>query len=76
MRCRGLPRRAVLAVLSLLAAGTGIPAQEGKSSLPVRGLHVSAPSKRDLPDLLAFVREALPREGVNTLIIEFGWRFD
>jgi hypothetical protein len=43
--------------------------------LPVRGLHLSAPRPDDLPQTLKFIREALPKEGVNTLILEFGLRY-
>jgi glycosyl hydrolase family 20 len=46
------------------------------AGLPIRGLHLSAFGKADLPVALAFVREVLPREGINTLIIEFNYRFD
>ena len=44
--------------------------------LPVRGLHLSAPAKKDLPAVVEFIREALPKEGVNTLILEFDYNFD
>jgi hypothetical protein len=54
--------------------GTG--AEERSESLPVRGIHFSAPSKRDLPVCLEFIREVLPKEGVNTLILEFNYRYD
>jgi hypothetical protein len=42
----------------------------------VRGLHLSAPGKKDVPVALAFIRETLPREGVNTLILEMNYSFD
>ncbi len=45
------------------------------SPLPVRGLHVSAPKPGEMTDCLRFVREALPREGVNVLVVEFGYNF-
>ena len=45
-------------------------------ALPVRGLHLSAPAKKDLPAALEFIREVLPKEGVNTLILEFNYSFD
>ncbi len=35
-----------------------------------------APSKSDLPAALQFIREALPKEGVNTLVLEFDYAFD
>jgi hypothetical protein len=44
--------------------------------LPVRGLHLSAPAKKDLPTAVEFIRESLSREGVNTLILEFDYNFD
>ena len=31
----------------------------------IRGLHLSAPGKRDLGAALDFIRELLPKEGVN-----------
>ena len=46
------------------------------SQLPVRGLHLSAPSKKDLPAALEFIRKSLPKEGVNTLILEFDYHYD
>ncbi len=45
------------------------------TALPVRGLHVSAPKPDELPDCLRFIREALPKEGVNVLVVEFGYRY-
>jgi len=45
--------------------------------LPIRGLHLSAPAPADLPLFTKFVREALPTEGVNTLVLEvdYGYQF-
>jgi hypothetical protein len=51
-------------------------APPSRYSLPVRGIHFSAPAKRDLPQALAFIRDVLPKEGVNTLILEFNYNFD
>ncbi|HEY2930234.1 MAG TPA: family 20 glycosylhydrolase [Acidobacteriota bacterium] len=45
------------------------------SPLPVRGLHLSAPRPAELADALKFIREALPREGVNLLVLEIGYRY-
>jgi len=44
-------------------------------ALPIRGLHVSAPRADDMPMCLRFIREALPPEGVNVLVMEFGYRY-
>jgi hypothetical protein len=41
----------------------------------VRGLHLSAPRPEELETVLRFIQEALPKEGVNTLFLEFGYRF-
>ena len=43
--------------------------------LPVRGIHFGVPGKSDLPLCLKFIREALPKEGVNTLVLEFDYRY-
>jgi len=45
------------------------------SVLPVRGLHVTAPRPSEMTDCLRFIREALPKEGVNILVMEFGYRY-
>ncbi len=44
--------------------------------LPVRGIHLRAPAKTDLQTALDFIRDVLPKEGVNTLILEFNYEFD
>jgi hypothetical protein len=45
---------------------------------PVRGLHVGAPRHDDVALAVRFIREALPKEGVNTLVMEvnYGFRFE
>ena len=58
------------------AAPAGNIAATVPPALPIRGLHLSAPGKSELPAVLSFVREVLPRHGVNTLILEFNYRFD
>jgi hypothetical protein len=44
--------------------------------LPIRGLHVSAPSKSEAPTLIKFVRETLPKERINTLVLECNYTYD
>jgi len=79
------PLRPPASVLQILAASLwfsiNLAASEPQSQpldrrVPVRGLHLSAPSKRDLPAALEFIRTALPKERVNTLILEFNYGFD
>ncbi len=45
------------------------------SPLLVRGLHVMVPKPDEMADSLRLIREALPKEGVNTLVVEFNYRF-
>lgn len=44
-------------------------------ALPVRGIHLSAPRPDEMDLALRFIREALPKEGVNTLVLEFNYRY-
>src|SRR5713226_7312916 len=73
----------MLAVIAFVGFGPGARAEAGQNlpreaikMLPVCGLHVSAPAKKDLAAALDFIRELLPQEGVNTLILEFDYDFD
>jgi len=45
------------------------------SPLPVRGLHVMAPKPNEMAECLRFIREALSKEDVNLLVVEFGYRY-
>ena len=45
------------------------------ASLPIRGVHLAVPSTKDVPLLARFIREALPKEGVNVLVLEFDYRY-
>lgn len=72
-----LSTRVLLPVLLLHSAATAGPIQEqGHGALPVRGIHLSAPGKNDLSTALSFISEVLPKEGVNTLILEFNYSFN
>ncbi len=73
----------LLALLIFASAGvaageTNAPAAavETTNSLLVRGLHLMAPNKRDIPALIAFIRDYLPKARVNTLVIEFDYHYD
>lgn len=46
-----------------------------EDGLPVRGLHLFAPSPAELDLLIRFIREACPREGVNTLVLQIDYSF-
>ncbi len=45
------------------------------AQLPVRGLHLFAPAKSEVAACAAFIRDALPKEGVNTLVLEFDYGY-
>lgn len=57
----------------ILAGALGLNA--ASPTLPVRGLHVMAPKPGEMDLALRFIREALPNEGVNTLVMEFDYRY-
>jgi hypothetical protein len=63
MKLAGL---ALLPLLPLIAASP---------NPPVRGLHLMAPSPDDVPLAARFIRQALPKEGVNVLILEIDYRY-
>jgi hypothetical protein len=70
-----LPARQRVALLVLLGLAMLCPGQE-PASLPVRGLHIMAPAKQDLPAFLDFIAGPLAAEGVNTLILQIDYGFD
>lgn len=55
----------------IVAAGLLCPAAD----LPVRGIHLAAPKPDDMALALRFISEALPKEGVNTLVLEFNYGY-
>jgi hypothetical protein len=62
-------RLLILALLPLLPVTAASPAP------PVRGLHLMAPAAGDMPIALRFIKEGLPKEGVNVLVLEFDYRY-
>ena len=69
--------RVVLTLLaSSLAIGASAATGQRDARPPIRGLHLSAPEKKDLPAALEFIRESLPKVSVNTLVLEFDYKFD
>jgi hypothetical protein len=42
-------------------------------ALPVRGIHLAAPKSADMALATKFIQDALPKEGVNTLVLEFNY---
>ncbi len=60
-------------LLAVLAGAFSMAAQP--ATLPVRGLHCSAPQPEDVALCAKFIEEALPKEGVNVLVLEFNYRY-
>lgn len=60
---------ALLALLPLTAIAATPPAPS------IRGLHLSAPAPADVPLAVRFIKEALPKEGVNVLVLEIDYRY-
>ena len=53
-----------------------IPASlDAAGPLPVRGLNLSAPKPDEVPLVVRFIRDVLPKEGVNVLVMEFDYRY-
>ena len=63
----------LLGTFSLWAATTVLG--QAPSALPVRGLYLGAPKPGEVPLLVNFIHDALPKEGVNTLVMEFDYRY-
>ncbi len=51
------------------------PSPQTSSMPPIRGLHIGAPSTKGIAEFSHFIVDALPKEGVNTLVLEFDYRF-
>ncbi|HTS67502.1 MAG TPA: family 20 glycosylhydrolase [Terriglobia bacterium] len=69
------PTKRFLLTLLTLAFLPVIPLTAGSNPLPVRGLNLTAPKPDELPLALRFIRDALPKEGVNVLVMEFDYRY-
>ena len=63
----------VFVCLALMWPALCLAADPG--ALPVRGLHVAAPRPDELSISVKFIGDALAKEGVNTLVVEFNYRY-
>ena len=64
-----------LIALVLFSFFPAISANAATSSIPVRGLYLAAPTPDELSLAVRFIRDALPKEGVNVLVMEFDYRY-
>ena len=62
-------RLLIAALLPAMAMPAAAPAP------PVRGLHLMAPAADEVPLAVRFIKEALPKEGVNALVLEFDYHY-
>ena len=65
--------RATGTIWTLTVAAVGLTA--ASPTLPVRGLHLMAPKPAEMDLAVRFIRDALPKEGVNTLVMEFDYHY-
>ncbi len=65
--------RLLVALLGFLLATAVCPGATGP--LPVRGLHLRVVKPDEIPRAVQFIREVLPKEGVNTLVLEIGYHY-
>lgn len=59
----------------LLAAIAVLRLQAASPAPPIRGLNVKAPGPDDIPLAVRFIKEALPKEGVNVLVLEIDYHY-
>ena len=60
--------RRLILVLLCAAAATA-------QSFPIRGIHLAAPKPDEIALAERFIREALPKEGVNLLVLEINYQY-
>ncbi len=70
--------KTIITTLIILFCFSLIPFQvcANENDLPIRGIHFSAPGKGDLDLCIDFIRNTLPEESVNTLVLEFGYNYN
>ncbi len=47
----------------------------GDIKIPVKGLHISVPQKADIDMFVDFINKDLSKEGVNTLVLNFNYKY-
>src|SRR5207244_12371913 len=63
-------------IFSSFLATCGLLPAFSADRLPIDGLHLTTPAKKDTAALAEFIREVLPKEGVNTLVLEFNYHLN
>jgi hypothetical protein len=65
----------LLISLSILGLLVNPQDTQASSPIPIRGLHCAAPTRDEVEMCAKFIREALPKEGVNLLVLEFNYHY-
>jgi hypothetical protein len=72
------PVRAAV-VIAMLLLGLNVTAQQKSQTnynqLPVKALLLTVPDSKDVPMFCDFIRDALPKEGVNTLVLRIRYKY-
>lgn len=68
-----LPRVPWQWLLIMFALCSGL--QSAAEPLPVRGILLFAPKQADVPLFVRFITDALPKEGVNTLVLNLNYHY-
>jgi hypothetical protein len=64
-----------LVTFALISSTRTGAAENAWNDLPVKALLLAAPDRADVPLFCKFVREALPKEGVNTLVLRINYSY-
>lgn len=65
-----------LVVIASNSVSRFVAAASPNDRLPVRGLHLGAPTKDQVAKMAEFIRTVLPKEGINTLVLEFDYNYN
>ena len=67
-------RLSAILVVLVFGLGSHLNLTFGAEPIPVRGLHLMAPAKKDLAAAIEFIRQC--PEGLSTLVVEFNYNFN
>jgi hypothetical protein len=66
---------AIFSLIAFFCLLFSVQAAADHAPLPIRGIHLSAPKPADLDLFIKFIEEALPREGVNLIVVEINYHY-
>jgi len=65
----------ILCIILSFVLNDRCAAQNENEKLPIRALLLGVPDSKDLPLFTKFIREVLPEEGVNVLVVRFRYQY-